>query len=87
MSPDIINFIHHHFVRYDQLILFLCHMIGFEVSHFVIGSANLFLYLTHRVMLLQFIFQVIQVTDLVALRTAYIFMPGHVLYLAQIVLS
>ena len=41
--------------------------------------------LVHGVMLLQFTFQIVQGGELVTLRRADVFMPGHVLHLAQVV--
>ena len=38
----------------------------------------------HRVMLLQFTFQIVQGGQLVTLRRADVFMPGHVLHLPQV---
>ena len=40
---------------------------------------------THGVMLLQFAWPVVGAEHPVALRAAHVFMPGHVLHLAQIV--
>ena len=39
----------------------------------------------HGVMFLQFVLQIIRIEHLVAFRAADIFMPGHVLHLAQVV--
>src|ERR1700677_1258015 len=52
---------------------------------FSLRIANLFFYLTHRVMILQLAFEVVQCGELVALRRADVFVAGHVLHLAQIV--